>query len=418
MGRSWLQAGLKIEAMLEGSEPLFFESVVAWFEQCYRSNPAYRAEIAELHALNEDKTNGLDVAASIESSPEGDPMLGPATIDKLKVLKEASAAPLLSVVVPIYNHYDYIEKCLDSLTVQGTVAFEIVCVDDGSSDPRVAALMGALQGRLPHLKIIRLPKNQGISIAQNIAVDAASGEYVAFLDCDDELAPGALSVVEEQIQLHPDVDYFFSDRQDIDECGSAVRVARYGGYDSIIFRSHDSIRDDLLDGMVASHLKVVRRSAYLEVGGCDPKLSGVQDWGLALRLAEGRNFRYIKEVLYRHRVHRKSVTRGDLVAQFRKTNILRRHYSERWLAFDNKQKGADFLTIQGANLPIAPEVLKAYWRDGRRCIVDLRGPIFIGSVNFVREFNSYFERVLWDDPAVPAALFGYVWNVSILDISK
>lgn len=417
MGRSWLQAGLTIDSMLAGREPLFFESVVTWFEQCYRNNPAYRNEIAELRSQGPDTQPGPSGVALASLTDVG-PSPAPQLIDTLRVAlgKQEGVPPLLSVVVPVYGHFDHLAGCLRSLAVQGDVSFEIVCVDDGSPDPRVTALMETLKGRLSRLNIIMLAHNQGISSAQNIAVEAARGEFIAFLDCDDELAPGALSVIEGQIAQHPEVDYFFSDRQDVDESGRPVRIARYGGYDTIRFSAQSNIRDDLLDGMVASHLKVIRRTAYLEAGGCDPKFSGVQDWDLALRIAEQGSFYYVDQTLYRHRVHLKSVTRRDLVAQFRKTNLLRRAFARRWLMSARDAASAqNVLLIRASDLPLPLSVLKQHWREGKLCELDLRGTFSHAAVSFVREFNSYFERILWNDPAVPAALVGYVWDTCVFD---
>ncbi|WP_249212173.1 hypothetical protein [Burkholderia cenocepacia] len=87
-----------------------------------------------------------------------------------------------------------------------------------------------------------------------------------------------------------------------------------------------NIKNDLLDGMVASHLKVIRRSTYLKAGGSDDAFSGIQDWELALKIAEFGRFHYLHEPLYRHRVHTRSVTSSDSVGQFRKTNIVRRRF--------------------------------------------------------------------------------------------
>ena len=102
---------------------------------------------------------------------------------------------------------------------------------------------------------------------------------MAFVDCDDELEPGALAAVRNCLLAHPEIDYVFTDRIDIDEKGRVIRTATYGGYEGIRFSGQDNIRSDLLDGMVASHLKVIRRSAYLEIGGCDAMLAGVRRLG-------------------------------------------------------------------------------------------------------------------------------------------
>ena len=427
MGRAWLQAGLKIDAMLSSREPLFFESLVSWFEQCYRAHPGYRSEIAVLQGAA--LKNGVAVAtsdvavpgfgaapaasvnATVDRSIDADKLL-----NRLGAIARATQPPLISVIVPIYDHYDYLEACLISIADQGDVSIEIVCIDDASSDPQVTRLMHALSNRLERLKIIMQPSNCGISGAQNTAVSIATGDYVAFLDCDDTLEPGALSVIRDEIRAQPDVDYFFTDRRDVDENGELVRTAHYGGYENLRFSSQENIRADLLDGMVASHLKVIRRSEYLKVGGCNPEFSGVQDWDLALKIAEQGTLHYVDQALYRHRVHPNSVTRSDLVAQFRKTNIVRRHYCDRWLRDVSGSLGVQVVRrFSKTELPLELAVLKDCWRRGYRCIADATGALNISQINFLREFNSYFDQIEWDDPAVSASLIGYLWDPLVID---
>ncbi len=404
MGRAWLQAGLKIEARLGEREPIFFESVVSWFEQCYRGNPAYRQEIAT-----------LKTPPSPAPPPIGAPSLPPA--DPTLVLKALNAtpfasAPLISVVVPIFNHFPYLVPCLQSLAEQGQELIEIICIDDASTDHRVKDLLLSLTGKTPSLKVIQLPSNIGISNVQNLGVNAAKGSYVAFVDCDDALEPHALKRISQAIQAHPDVDYFFTDRIELDEYDRPLRIARYGGYDNLNFRSQDKITEDLLDRMVASHLKVIRRSAYLEVGGCDPTYSGVQDWDLALKLAAHHRLHYLGEALYRHRIHSGSVTHNLSVMQFNKTNLVRRIHTEKSVF---RSAGAPHLKVLSRDqLPSDPRTLRDYWKRGVRCAFDARGAIPVPIIHFLREFNSYFEAIYWNDPALPAALLGYLWRSDIL----
>ena len=409
MGRSWLQAGLKIDGMLGGCEPLFFESVVSWFEQCYRSNPDYRSEIAEIHArLNRTAPTMADTKGA--AKPVCDTIIDPeAILKRLSASLSSTQPPSLSVVVPVYGHYDYLQGCLESLASQGDVPFEIVCVDDASPDPRVAILMRGLADRMPRLKISIRNVNGGISAVQNSAVELACGEFVAFLDCDDELEPGALSAVYDCLLAHPEVDYVFTDRIDVDENGGVIGTARYGGYEGLRFSGQENIRSDLLDGMVASHLKVIRRSVYLDTGGCDAMLAGVQDWDLALKIAEKYRLHYLAAPLYRHRVHSKSVTYSDMGAQFRKTNQVRRRFFERWFSRDDTQVSSlERLIFSAARFPVPLSELKSAWKDGAVCVADARGKFNIDQQNFLREFGSLFDEILWDDPRVPAALYGYL----------
>lgn len=414
MGRAWLQAGLKINEMVGAREPLFFESVVSWFEQCYRSHADYRTEIARLQG-----------APSVGSAPEKSAVTAPVAAPELQartvadtILKALSSMaplkdpPLISVVVPIFGHFEYLQGCLASLSNQADVQFEIICVDDGSPDPRISLLMDELLDRNPRLIAHKELVNRGISAVQNLAVEMARGEYVAFLDCDDALVPGALKVIADTLHSMPEVDYLFTDRTDINEKNEAVRLARYGGYDRIKFKTQEHIADDLLDGMVASHLKVIKRRVYKEVGGCDAHFSGVQDWELALRITQRYRFYYLGDSLYHHRIHNQSVSSSDKVTQFRKTNIVLRKYLDILRGSIIERQLSH--TIFAKDLPFATAQLRNIWRQGAKCVVDMRGQVNLGQINFLREFNAYFDEILWSDPRLPAALFGYLCEDVIL----
>jgi glycosyltransferase involved in cell wall biosynthesis len=417
MGRAWLQAGLKINEKVKHREPLFFESVVSWFEQCYRSNPSYRAEIAHHQATETATTDALSTPESAEDSALQARRTARAILNALSSLAPLRERPRISVVVPVYGHFEYLQNCLSSMADQGKVPFEIVCIDDGSPDPRVSLLIDELRDKHPRLRVHRELTNSGISAVQNMAVEMAQGEYVAFLDCDDALVPGALETVCATLQAVPEVDYLFTDRIDVDEKDETVRIARYGGYDRLKFRSQEHIADDLFDGMVASHLKVIRRDVYLSVGGCDSTHSGVQDWELALRIAQNHRLYYLAQPLYRHRTHRHSVTRSDNVAQLRKTNVVLRQYLERWRSQSTAPPSVHRFGL--ADMPVPLDQLKRLWKQGGRCVADFTGEVSLGHINYMREFNAYFDQIIWSDPKVPAALFGYLCDrVQLLRIGK
>ena len=95
----------------------------------------------------------------------------------------------VSVVVPIYNKVEYVERCFRLLLAQEMDAMEIVAVDDGSTDGS-GALCDQLAGD-HRLRIFHTP-NQGVTAARRYGVEQAQGDYIVFVDCDDELLPGAL----------------------------------------------------------------------------------------------------------------------------------------------------------------------------------------------------------------------------------
>lgn len=417
MGRSWLQVGLKIAEMVGDREPLFFESVVDWFEQCYRSHPDYLSEIAQHQTplTDGDGFQGVGVSTKTEELVGQVQPVADAILNALAPLAACDSPPLLSVIVPIYGHFNYLQDCLVSLAHQGDLSFEIICIDDGSPDPRVSLLMDKLRNRNPRLLIRQESSNKGISTAQNLAVEIACGEYVAFLDCDDALVPGALQTVIHTLQARTEIDYLFTDRIDIDEWGSRIRRVCYGGYDRLKFKSQDHIAEDLLDGMVASHLKVIRRSVYRAVGGCNAQYSGVQDWELALRISQRYRLHYLAEPLYLHRVHGRSVTCSDKVAQHYKTNLVLRQYLERWRSEATAPPALHIFGLK--DLPIPLDRLKSLWKQGGRCVLDLQGEVNTQHINFVREFNAYFDRIIYSHPKVPASLYGYLWDSRLLALT-
>ena len=168
--------------------------------------------------------------------------------------------------------------------------------------------------------------------------------------------------------------------------------------------------------MIASHLKVIKKSKYQEVGGCDPRFAGVQDWDLALKISRNGNFFYINRSLYKHRIHSNSVTRGDNVSQFRKTNIVRRNYWEflkekREILFTGDTKILTSSTQWG---DVAK--LKEFLEQGYVCAAYLPDSLNISEINFFREFNSYFEMIYCTDSAVAASLAGYLWDPTMIKL--
>ncbi len=95
----------------------------------------------------------------------------------------------VSIVVPVYNKVEYVERCFRQLLAQDMDGMEIVAVDDGSTDGS-GALCDQLAGD-HRLRIFHTP-NQGVTAARRYGVEQAQGDYIVFVDCDDELLPGAL----------------------------------------------------------------------------------------------------------------------------------------------------------------------------------------------------------------------------------
>jgi len=130
-----------------------------------------------------------------------------------------------SIIVPAYNVETYLAPCLESVLTQDYQDFELILIDDGSTD-RTGKICDEYQQKFPQqIKVVHQP-NAGLSMARNAGVTQASGEYLLFLDGDDYLVPGALAAI--QHGLEPGLDVLRYQAEEIFADGKLVRHAEVG----------------------------------------------------------------------------------------------------------------------------------------------------------------------------------------------
>lgn len=105
----------------------------------------------------------------------------------------------LSIIVPVYNLERYIRKCVDSCLAQGFDDYEILLVDDGSTDESSAILDSYAEKHPERIKVVH-KENGGVSSARNVGIEQASGEWIWFVDGDDWIAPDCLAPIAEQLR--------------------------------------------------------------------------------------------------------------------------------------------------------------------------------------------------------------------------
>lgn len=116
-----------------------------------------------------------------------------------------SGAPLISVIVPIYDVEDYVGTCIASLRAQTHDAIEVLMIDDGSRDDSAARALQAA-GDDPRFRLIS-QANAGLSVARNRGLDAARGSYIAFVDSDDRVCPDFLAALLAALTAYPDIPW-------------------------------------------------------------------------------------------------------------------------------------------------------------------------------------------------------------------
>ncbi len=211
---------------------------------------------------------------------------------------ELAAKPLISVVVPVYNVAPaYLNSCIRSVLYQSYPHWELCLADDCSTDPEVRPLLEQWSGTDRRIKITLLSENVGISAATNTAAALATGEYLAFLDNDDELAPEALFTFVRAIA--EGADLLYSDEDLIGADGTRFSVFRKPGFNRELLLCHNYV----------THCVVAQKVLFDRVGGCAGEMNGAQDHDLFLKLAEhARKITHIPEILYHWRASESSTS--------------------------------------------------------------------------------------------------------------
>ncbi len=228
------------------------------------------------------------------------------TVETLRQMRldtgNLAVRPRISIAVPVYKTpLALLSRCIESVMEQTYPDWELCLADDGSHSADLAAILQKYLQRDSRIRLVTLPQNQGISGATNAALRLCTGEYVAFLDHDDELAAFALAEVVSAINDHPDIELFYSDEDKIDEQGRR--------YDA--FFKPDWSPDLFLSCNYICHFVVMKRSLLDRLGWLDESYSGSQDYEFLLRATEQtQKIKRIPQVLYHWRAVPGSAAKG------------------------------------------------------------------------------------------------------------
>jgi len=216
-------------------------------------------------------------------------------------------APLVSVIIPVHNGTAVLSDALTSVRQQTCQNFEVIVVDDGSSDGS-HALAQKFADEDCRIKVLRQP-NGGVSVARNMAIARARGELIAFLDADDVWLPGKLAAQLDLLKQEPRVnllftDYFYGDgRNNFDR--------RYSNADK--FPNGDVGRRLIYFNLFGTSTVIIKRETLDAVGWFDVELSVAEDWDMWLRIAErGLYAKGVRQPMARYRLWPGQVSRNTI----------------------------------------------------------------------------------------------------------
>ncbi len=196
--------------------------------------------------------------------------------------------PKVSVIIPCFNMGQYIDEAVDSVFAQTMQDFEIVIVDDGSTDHATIQLLSTYCR--PNTRVV-VTKNQGVAAARNHAIEHANGKYLCALDSDDKLHPTYLEGATSLLDSDPALTFVSS------------WVQMFGASDAL-WRQDSCDLPALLSECTVMTAALVRADAVRSVGGYDTRMpdQGDEDWDLWISLVE-RGYRgtIIPEVLFYYR---------------------------------------------------------------------------------------------------------------------
>ncbi len=215
-------------------------------------------------------------------------------VQEAGAMPEVTAAPALTVVVPLYNKGPYIERCLASLRAQSLAALEVLVVDDGSRDDGAARVVECATLD-PRLRLIR-QKNGGVSRARNTGVAQARAAWVAFLDADDEWRPDFAEVVLNAIARHPRARLVSTAYRCL--CDGAERQADYGFNPAV----REFVDYDLFGAWqhggscpILTSATAMHRDTLLSVGGFPTGVNLGEDLLCYLAMVQAGSYVYINE---------------------------------------------------------------------------------------------------------------------------
>jgi glycosyltransferase involved in cell wall biosynthesis len=229
-------------------------------------------------------------------------------------LAEKSARPLVSVVLPTYNRERTIARAIRSILSQSYENFELLVVDDGSTDG-TEAVVGAIQD--PRVHYIRLPQNRGASAARNEGLRRSKGEFVAFQDSDDEWLCDKLEVqvataleAEEPVAVFHMKVVYGRDEQRVFGPGRVCCVPQLDAKSS-----HDFVRISHKGNVISPQTLLFSRSVLERVGLFDELLVNSVDWDFSLRLVRNAKVIFIQEPLVM------TYIQDDSISTFRRNAI-------------------------------------------------------------------------------------------------
>jgi glycosyltransferase involved in cell wall biosynthesis len=208
-------------------------------------------------------------------------------------------SPAISVIIPAYNQAQYVSEAIRSVLGQTYPDFELIVIDDGSTDetPKILAKFSD-----PRIRVIWQP-NAGLSAARNTGLRESHAQLVTFLDADDYFLPDKLEVLSRHLERYPEVGMVVGNERLIDPYGKVISAPA---------KEHSSLSLPglLIDNPICVSAVLLRRRWLERIGNFDESLRACEDWDLWIRLLDGGcKMAWVDNFVVAYRIHPGQMTR-------------------------------------------------------------------------------------------------------------
>lgn len=199
----------------------------------------------------------------------------------------------VSIVIPCYNHGEYLDDALESLDSINKGKYEVIIVNDGSNDPETLEKLRELETKG---YFVLHQENKGVGAARNEGIRLAKGNYILPLDSDNKIRPIYIDRGIEILDMHPEVGVVYGD------------VQRFGDSDKIVNIPEFDPRSILVQNTIDA-CALFRKEVWEQVGGYEENMVGYQDWAfwMAIAATENWHFYHIDDIVFDYRIRNGSM---------------------------------------------------------------------------------------------------------------
>jgi glycosyltransferase involved in cell wall biosynthesis len=227
--------------------------------------------------------------------------------------------PLVSIIIPNYNYARYLREAIDSALAQTYQPFEVIVVDDGSTDES----RSVIQSYGPAIQPV-FQKNEGLPSARNAGIAKAGGEFFVFLDADDALLPDAVAKLFEGFSENPDGGIVFGFSELVNASGERLAFHKNT-------RGSFTYEDFLFANFILVPEAMVSKRVIDEIGMFTPSFFQCEDYDFWIRSARKFAVRYVDKLVARVRSHDANLSKDRVIQLTWELRVQLAHYDGSFL---------------------------------------------------------------------------------------